>query len=292
MFDAREDLADRVSAFWGDDNQKPFFLIGTVVQALAHAGGALRTTDPGTLWHAIESAVPQVSLDLVMPSESPEDIEAIRDRLAELKESPARVRAFLDLLQEVWMPVDELWQQSLPGITDSGSQVVTEYERGRSLETLIPAGGCDILRERLPLLVAGVQQGRPLLFVPCLFFGKTMYLEFPDLYVIGVGVGEDDAAARERTESVAKRLKAVADPTRLAILHSLAATPSTVGDLAVLFRLAQPTVSMHVKVLRQNGLVRSERVDGRLRLSADPVAVEALLTDMRDAVLQSGVPGA
>jgi DNA-binding transcriptional ArsR family regulator len=60
--------------------------------------------------------------------------------------------------------------------------------------------------------------------------------------------------------------------------------------LAVLFRLAQPTVSMHVKVLRENGLVRSERVDGRLRLNADPVAVEALLTDMRDAVLQGVVP--
>ena len=27
----------------------------------------------------------------------------------------------------------------------------------------------------------------------------------------------------------------------------------------MLFRLAQPTVSMHVKVLRESGLVRSER---------------------------------
>jgi DNA-binding transcriptional ArsR family regulator len=84
---------------------------------------------------------------------------------------------------------------------------------------------------------------------------------------------------------VARRLKAVADPTRLAILHSLAAAPSSVGELATLFRLAQPTVSMHVKVLRENGLVRSERKDGRLRLSADPGAVEALLGDLRAAVL-------
>ncbi len=30
----------------------------------------------------------------------------------------------------------------------------------------------------------------------------------------------------------------------------------------MLFRLAQPTVSMHVKVLRQSGLVRSERAGG------------------------------
>ena len=100
----------------------------------------------------------------------------------------------------------------------------------------------------------GIEQGlRPLLFVPCLFFGSSMYLEFPDLVVLGTGVGQGDMVARARTESVARRLKAVADPTRLAILHSLATAPSTVGELAVLFRIAQPTVSMHVKVLRESG---------------------------------------
>jgi hypothetical protein len=48
---------------------------------------------------------------------------------------------------------------------------------------------------------------------------------------------------------------------------------------------------MHVKVLRQNGLVRSERLGGRLRLSADPGAVEALLAELREAVLQDPVLG-
>ena len=167
--------------------------------------------------------------------------------------------------------------------------MVTQYERGHSLDTLITPG-CDILRDRIPLIESGVQAGRPLLFVPCLFFGSSMYLEFPDLCVIGIDAGNGDADARARTESVAKRLKAVADPTRLAILHSLAAAPSSVGELAMLFRLAQPTVSMHVKVLRQNDLVRSERVGGRLRLSADPAALESLLDDMRDAVLRGATP--
>jgi DNA-binding transcriptional ArsR family regulator len=48
---------------------------------------------------------------------------------------------------------------------------------------------------------------------------------------------------------------------------------------------------MHVKVLRENGLVRSERVEGRLRLSTDPVAVDALVEELRLAVLQ-GADGA
>jgi DNA-binding transcriptional ArsR family regulator len=47
---------------------------------------------------------------------------------------------------------------------------------------------------------------------------------------------------------------------------------------------------MHVKVLRESGLVHSERKDGRMRLSADPGAVEALLGDLRAAVLVGATP--
>jgi hypothetical protein len=50
-------------------------------------------------------------------------------------------------------------------------------------------------------------------------------------------------------------------------------------------------VSMHVKVLRESGLVRSERQGGRLRLSADAGAVELLLGELRQAVLQEADAG-
>lgn len=75
----------------------------------------------------------------------------------------------------------------------------------------------------------------------------------------------------------------------MALLHYLAVAPSTVGDLATCFGLAQPTVSMHVKSLRESGLVRAERQDGRLRLSADPDALENLLEELRGVVVQAGV---
>src|SRR5271163_2044220 len=144
----------------------------------------------------------------------------------------------------------------------------------------------------MPEILAKVEVGQqPLLFVPCLFFGSSMYMEVSGLVTIGTGVGQGDDLARAQTESVARRLKALADPTRLALLHSLATAPSSVGELAMLFRLAQPTVSMHVKVLRESGLVRSERQGGRLRLSADAGAVEQLLGELRQAVLQ-GAAGA
>jgi DNA-binding transcriptional ArsR family regulator len=282
MFNGREDLADRVRNFWDDGFNEFCF---TEMQALAHQGGALGETRPNALWRAIEAAVGTVPIDLEMVSEGAEERAVYHNRLRRLKESPELVESYLELLREVWGPVDDTWQQALPVIEEAGRHVVAQYENGRPLETLITPG-CDILRENLPTIVSSVEAGKPLVFVPCLFFGSSMYLEFADLVVIGTGVGHGDAVARARTEAVARRLKAVADPTRLALLHSLASAPSSVGELAMLFRLTQPTVSMHVKVLRQSGLVRSERRGARTRLSADPAAVESLLDDLRMAVLQ------
>jgi DNA-binding transcriptional ArsR family regulator len=288
IFDGKEELANRVREFWDDGSDESCF---AEMQILAHHAGAFSETDAEAFWRAIERAAATVPLDLDLPSESFEDLEVYRGRFRRLRNSPELLAAYLQLLEDVWTPVDEMWHQALPLIEEAGRQVVTQYEQGQTLEVLIPAG-CDILAERLPGIVSDVESARSeLMFAPCLFFGTSMYLEFPGLVIIGTGVAMSDVSARARTESVARRMKAVADPTRLALLHSLASSPSTIGDLAVLFRLAQPTVSMHVKVLRENGLVRAERQGGRLRLSADATAMESLLADLRGAVLQEAGSG-
>ncbi len=57
-------------------------------------------------------------------------------------------------------------------------------------------------------------------------------------------------------------LKALGDPVRLRLLQELALRPggeSCVCDLLGLFDLSQPTISHHLKVLREAGLVVSER---------------------------------
>jgi ArsR family transcriptional regulator len=73
------------------------------------------------------------------------------------------------------------------------------------------------------------------------------------------------AAVPTRTEAAtataAKRFKALGDPTRLTILTTLAAHPGPVCacDLGDGVALEQPTISHHLKVLREAGLVTSER---------------------------------
>ncbi len=52
---------------------------------------------------------------------------------------------------------------------------------------------------------------------------------------------------------------ALADPTRRAILARLAQGEATVNELAAPFNLRLPSVSKHLKVLRQAGLVVQSR---------------------------------
>ena len=58
--------------------------------------------------------------------------------------------------------------------------------------------------------------------------------------------------------------RAVADPTRRRILERLRGGERSVTDLASPFRMSQPAVSQHLRVLRAAGLVR-ERRQGRRR---------------------------
>ncbi len=57
----------------------------------------------------------------------------------------------------------------------------------------------------------------------------------------------------------------IAEPSRRAILGLLASSEQSVGDIEEALRLPQPSVSKHLRVLREAGLVES-RVDAQRRL--------------------------
>lgn len=70
------------------------------------------------------------------------------------------------------------------------------------------------------------------------------------------------AIGTDAANAVAHTLKALADPLRLRMLSAIATSPdgeASAGDLATLTDAAQPTVSHHLKVLREVGLLASER---------------------------------
>lgn len=57
----------------------------------------------------------------------------------------------------------------------------------------------------------------------------------------------------------------IAEPSRRAILSLLAASEQSVGDIEEQLKLPQPSISKHLRVLREAGFVES-RVDAQRRL--------------------------
>jgi ArsR family transcriptional regulator len=76
---------------------------------------------------------------------------------------------------------------------------------------------------------------------------------------------------------LAARFRALADPTRVAIVNCLAgAEELCVCELNASFDLSQPTVSHHLKILREAGLVEVTRRGTWAYYRLVPEAVEAL----------------
>jgi DNA-binding transcriptional ArsR family regulator len=65
--------------------------------------------------------------------------------------------------------------------------------------------------------------------------------------------------------AAARVFRAVADPTRRAMIERLRGAERSVTELSRPFRMSQPAISQHLRVLREAGLVR-ERQAGRWRL--------------------------
>ena len=82
----------------------------------------------------------------------------------------------------------------------------------------------------------------------------------------------DDLSSRD----IERIAKALADPHRLRILQALREQQSIIcGELEDLLALSQPTVSHHVKILTQSGVIVAQK-DGRtLKLRLNTVTLQA-----------------
>lgn len=84
-------------------------------------------------------------------------------------------------------------------------------------------------------------------------------------------LGEPDA------ERIAPMFKALGDPVRLRLASLIAASSEVcVCDLTPAFQLSGPTISHHLKVLREAGLVACERRGTWVYYHVVPEALQAL----------------
>jgi len=80
----------------------------------------------------------------------------------------------------------------------------------------------------------------------------------------------------------------LADPSRIMILYALSNGPQNVTEICTALKMPQPSVSRHLKILRERRMVIAERQGTVVQYSlADERLVEAL--DLLRAVLRDGI---
>jgi ArsR family transcriptional regulator len=90
------------------------------------------------------------------------------------------------------------------------------------------------------------------------------------------GPATESLAVHER-DQLAAQFKALADPTRVGIVNTLSQVDEVcVCNLTALFQLSQPTISHHLKILREAGLVESSRRGTWAYYRLVPEAIDAL----------------
>ena len=83
---------------------------------------------------------------------------------------------------------------------------------------------------------------------------------------------------------VMRLLTALGDPARLDIIFLLGGGRRNVGDIAGNFKLSRPAISHHLKVLKDAGVVRSEKVGQEVFYWVDEAQIVNALREMADAV--------
>src|SRR6266508_862421 len=88
-------------------------------------------------------------------------------------------------------------------------------------------------------------------------------------------------------------LQALADPTRLAIVRQLAGSSETCAcDFTECCGVRQPTVSHHLRVLREAGVIVGERRGTWVWYRLEPTAAERVATIARDLIPGGLIPAA
>jgi ArsR family transcriptional regulator, repressor of sdpIR and other operons len=82
--------------------------------------------------------------------------------------------------------------------------------------------------------------------------------------------------------TIANGYRALADPSRREILRLLREGDLPAGELAAQFEISWPSVSRHLRVLEEAGLVRSTRRGGNIIYSLQTSVLQDIVAELAD----------
>jgi DNA-binding transcriptional ArsR family regulator len=274
-------MEERILAFWGDGEG-----CFTEIFVAAERGGVLFESDPERVWAGLAAGATAPPRFEPLASETAADQIRFRARLTRLHDDPEMRDGWLQLLRDVWAAIEDQWNQEGRFAAEALAwDLRTRMPEVGSYADLVPLiSGCDY-NGLLPRLVGEYEAtGRPVMLAPAWLGRKGFLVALTSCLLYGPPTPGRPIGPSAETRERARRHKALGDPTRLSIFEAVARRPRTVGDLARELGVAQPTVSNHVRLLRDAGMLDQEKGGGR-RLVADIAAFERFVEESRRAVV-------
>jgi DNA-binding transcriptional ArsR family regulator len=275
----RAPIGQRVRRLWSEDS-----LAGCPeLVPVAGLAGAVLDDDVRRLFDWISNATGQTFDDPELLSEPAHDRPAIRARIRRLQRSAEVRHLYLEILQEVWQRASRTWHRDgLPRVAKACDVWRERLESGVAIEDLVPPrhplaraeqlGFDDLLTHRMEYAVSPVHF--------CMSGGHVA--DLGDFVHIAVPASDLHPVRKVRDALfVADRLRVLAEPTRVHILIQLFSAPAGVMEVARALRMSQPTVSGHIRVLRNAGLIQPRKAGARTVFIASRKRVERLLEDAR-----------
>jgi len=272
------ELVERVATFWEDGAWWGELLV------VADRTGTFLDTDPERLFERLLQGVGEGPASL--ETESDADRAAVLARLERLGGDARLRKRYVALLRELWTAAAGRFGTP----ADAEATVVAWRERlaaGAAPLELLPEKHVARRPEWAQSVRDATRAGTLVLSPVLCCRGGHIVAAGHTLSVAASAIEQDSLAVRRfYAGEVAARLKVLSDPTRVALLSQLACDPMSVTELAALYDLAQPTVSIHVRQLREAGLVVARKEGGRTIYSVPHDRVEALLDEAGDLLLR------
>ncbi len=259
----------------------------TEIVVLAHRSGTLLDLDLDRFFAGIDDAIADASPLPSLRSESAEELEVVRTRLQRLQADPEHRKRFVAVLQALWDAVKGEWEsQGRPAAVAEAERWRRALAEGTPFRRLLEASRLWPSRPGVEEISDAAAARGDLVLNPCWFGGKIHILELDEAMYLGRGFRHTDVAYRKVAADISANIKALSDPTRLAILLRLARDPASVTEVAKQFQLSQPTVSSHVQVLREAGLIEERTVGRSAMLSASEEGLRRMFSEAEESLLR------
>ena len=280
----RSELKDRLTSFWADGVRG---FTETIV--LSERSGTTLDLDLDRFFERLYEAVEMKGGMPSLLTERPSERTALEVRLQSLRDDPDLLKRYRALLLSIWEQVRTEWESiGRASVVAAAADWDRRLSEGADYHTLLERTRMWPGRPEMDELASATAAEGRLVLSPGWFFGVIHMVEVDGTLYMGRGVRAEDhkAMQRETATRIAGNLKALADPTRLGILLWLASHPASVTEIAAYFELSQPTVSGHIQVLRDAGLLEDRLAGRRSKLIVTRDRVKGLIDDAESSMLR------